>query len=138
MFFPLNERNKHWVLAELNLRTGVVNLYDTLGVVSGRGTHWWRSFKRALKPQITQYLDQHGILAMKGIVAKEYKITYRCPAVPRQADIHGDCGIWVCIILYRLCHNQPLEVDDPLQTALAYREQMLQYFWEHKHPVLKD
>ncbi|GJX14712.1 phospholipase-like protein [Tanacetum coccineum] len=36
------------------------------------------------------------------------------------------------VTFYGLSHNLPLTVDDPLQTALAYRERMLQYFWRHK------
>ena len=138
MYFPVNEPDKHWCLAELHLGTGVLSFYDTLGVVHGKGTRWWRNMKRILPKQLTIYLDQHGILDSKGISAKDYKITCHCPAVPEQAQEYGDCGVWVCIILYRLCHNQPLEVDDPLQTALAYRERMLEYFWKHKQPVKKN
>lgn len=131
----MNEPDKHWCLAELHLRTGVVSFYDTLGLVHGNGARWWRTLKRMLPKQLTMYLVQQGILASKGISAEEYKITYQCPAVPKQADVYGDCGVWVCIILYRLCRNQPLEVDDPLQTAVAYRERMLQYFWKHKELI---
>ncbi|GJT94353.1 hypothetical protein Tco_1089871 [Tanacetum coccineum] len=33
----------------------------------------------------------------------------------------------------RLCRNLPVAVDnDPLETALAYRERMLEFFWNHK------
>nr|GEV14154.1 hypothetical protein [Tanacetum cinerariifolium] len=68
----------------------------------------------------------------KGIAVETYELKYMFPKVGRQADNYGDCGAWVCIFLYRLSRNLPLTVDDPLQTVLAYHEQMLQYFWRHK------
>ncbi|GKB02814.1 phospholipase-like protein [Tanacetum coccineum] len=54
-----------------------------------------------------------------------------------QADESGDCGVWVCIFLYRLSRKQPLTFKDPIQTVLAYRETMLQYFWNHKFAAPK-
>ena len=138
MYFPVNQADKHWFLAEIVLRTGVVSLYDTIGCVAGAGTRWWRKLRRHLSLQLTTYLGQHGILESKGITAKDYKITYQVPPVPQQHDLYGDCGIWVCIILYRLCRNQSLEVDDSLQTSLAYRERMLEYFWKYKVPSNMD
>ena len=131
----MNEPEKHWCLAELQLRTGVVSFYDTMGCVQGRGNRWWRNMKRILPDQLTMYLNQKGILESKGIRATNYTVTYQYPAVPQQAGLYGDCGVWVCIILYRLCRNQPLEVDDPLETSLAYRERMVEYFWKHKQPI---
>ncbi|PWA64404.1 phospholipase-like protein [Artemisia annua] len=137
VYFPVNEPEKHWCLAVLHLRTRLVSFCDTLGFVHGKGTRWWRNMKRILPKQLSIYLDQQGILESKSISAKDYKITYQYPAVPEQAQLYGDCGVWVCIIMYRLCHNQPLDVDDPLQIALAYLERMLEYFWKHKQPINK-
>ncbi|GKC04670.1 phospholipase-like protein [Tanacetum coccineum] len=78
------------------------------------------------------YLNKHGVLQSKGIAVKTSEIKYMFPKVVRQAENYGDCGVWVCIFLYRLSRNLPLTVNDPLQTVLAYRERMLQYFWRHK------
>ena len=138
MYFPVNEPEKHWCLAELHIRTGLVSFYDTVGVFHGNGTRWWRNMKRNFPKQLKIYLDNQGILTSKGISANDYTVTYQCPAVPKQAQVYGDCSVWVCIMLYRLCHNQPLEVDDPLQTKSAYRERMLEYFWKHKEAIKKD
>ncbi|GKB97144.1 hypothetical protein Tco_0983281 [Tanacetum coccineum] len=46
--------------------------------------------------------------------------------------VFGECGVFVCLFLYRLAHGIPLDVEDPIQTALAYREKMVQFFFEHK------
>ncbi|GKD49261.1 F-box domain containing protein [Tanacetum coccineum] len=88
--------------------------------------------KRTLPQQLTLYLNEHGVLQSKGIAVETYEIKYMFPKVVRQAEDYRDCGVWVCIFLYRLSCNLPLTVDDPLQTALAYRKWMLQYFWSHK------
>nr|GEX36439.1 phospholipase-like protein [Tanacetum cinerariifolium] len=105
VYFSVNEPKTHWCLAELEIRTGVVTFYDSLG-----------------------WAVMHGIIESKGISADDYKITYKYADAPFQASLFGDCGIWVCIFIYRLCRNLPLTVDDPLETALAYRKMMLEYF----------
>ncbi|GJV54390.1 phospholipase-like protein [Tanacetum coccineum] len=98
VYFLVNEPKKHWCLAELEIRNGVVRFYDSLG---------W---------------------AGRSISADDYKITYKYAAALFQASLFGDCGIWVCIFVYILCRNLPMTVDDPLETALAYCERMLEYF----------
>ncbi|GKB40993.1 phospholipase-like protein [Tanacetum coccineum] len=94
------------------------------------GRSFWLSLS-CRKTGKAGWLNDHS----KGISADDYKITYKYADAPFQASLFGDCGIWVCIFIYRLCRNLPLTVDDPLETALAYRERMLEYFWTHKIPV---
>nr|GEU43484.1 phospholipase-like protein [Tanacetum cinerariifolium] len=54
------------------------------------------------------------------------------------AELHISTGVVsFYVLLVRLSCNLPLTVDDPLQTALAYRERMLQYFWSHKFEAKK-
>ncbi|GKB02442.1 phospholipase-like protein [Tanacetum coccineum] len=137
VYIPVNEPQKHWCLAELQISTGVVTFYDTLGWVKGNRRPWWRNMKRNLPQQLTSYLNEHGVLASKGISVERYEIKYAFPNVVRQADESGDCGVWVCIFLYRLSRKQPLTFKDPIQTVLAYRETMLQYFWNHKFAAPK-
>ena len=72
----------------------------------------------------------------KGIDPKLYTITFNnAQNVPRQGGRYGDCGVWVCILLYRLAYNKSLDVLDPIETALAYRERMAQFFWRYKISV---
>nr|GEZ62507.1 ulp1 protease family, C-terminal catalytic domain-containing protein [Tanacetum cinerariifolium] len=128
----VNEPKKHWCLAELHIFTGVVTFYDSLGWVCGNRRPWWRMMKRTLPQQLTLYLNEHEALQSTGIAVETYEIKYMFPKVVREANDYGDCGVWVCIFLYKLSRNLPLTVDDPLQTVLAYRERILQYFWRHK------
>ncbi|GJZ99912.1 phospholipase-like protein [Tanacetum coccineum] len=138
VYFPVNEPKQHWCLAQLEIRTGVVTFYDSLGWAGGSRRRWWRRMKKVLPEKLTLYLLMHGIFDSKGISADHYKITYNYASVPFQASLYGDCGIWVCIFIYRLCRNLPVAVDnDPLETALAYRERMLEFFWNHKILVEK-
>ncbi|PWA85727.1 F-box domain-containing protein [Artemisia annua] len=46
--------------------------------------------------------------------------------------LFGVCGIWVCIFLYRLAYGKSLEVDNPVQAALAYRERMANLYFKHR------
>ncbi|GKA27862.1 phospholipase-like protein [Tanacetum coccineum] len=132
VYFLVNEPKTHWCLVELEIRTGAVTFFDFLGWVGGSRRRWWRRMKKLLPEKLSVYLVMHGIFQSKGISADDYKITYKYVDAPFQASLFGDCGIWVCIFIYRLCRNLPLIVDDPLETALAYRERMLEYFWSHK------
>nr|GEU60341.1 phospholipase-like protein [Tanacetum cinerariifolium] len=134
VYFLVNEPKTHWCLAELEIRIGVVTFYDSLGWAGGSRRCWWRRMKKLLLEKLTVYLVMHGIFESKGISANDYKITYKYADAPFQASLFGDCGIWVCIFIYRLCRNLPLTVDDALETALAYSERMLEYFWIHKIP----
>ncbi|GJT95997.1 phospholipase-like protein [Tanacetum coccineum] len=97
VYFPVNEPKKHWCLAELHISTGVVTFYDSLGYVCGNRRPWWRTMKRNLPQQLTLYLNQHGVLKSKGISVESYEIKYMFPKVVEQADLYGDCGVWVCI-----------------------------------------
>nr|GEX47564.1 phospholipase-like protein [Tanacetum cinerariifolium] len=129
VYFSVNEPKQHWCLSQLEIRTGVVTFYDSLGWASGSRRRWWRRMKNVFPEKLTLYLLMHGIFDSKGISADHYKITYSYASVPFQASLYGNCGIWVCIFTYRLCRNLPMTVDnDPLETALAYPERMLKLF----------
>ncbi|GJZ98816.1 phospholipase-like protein [Tanacetum coccineum] len=118
VYFPVNEPKKHWCLAHLEIRIGVVTFYDSLGWAGGSRRRWWRRMKKLLPEKLTLYLLMHGIFDSKGISADHYKITYNYASVPFQASLYFDCRIWVCIFIYRLCRNLPVAVDnDPLETA---------------------
>ncbi|PWA41755.1 ulp1 protease family, C-terminal catalytic domain-containing protein [Artemisia annua] len=132
VFFPVNEPDKHWILVELHIATGVVTFYDLLGLVKSNRRSWWRAMKKDLPLRLISYLNQCGVLKSKSISIDTYDISYDFARVLVQGGLFGDCGVWVCICLYRLCRNEPLEVKDPVQAALAYRERMLDYYWETK------
>ncbi|GJW16908.1 phospholipase-like protein [Tanacetum coccineum] len=125
-----------WIAVEkLEIRNGVVTFYDSLGLAGVNRRRRWRQMKKLLPEKLTVYLLMHDIFKSKGISADDYKITYKYDAAPFQASLFGDCGIWVCIFICRLCRNLPVTVDDPLETALTYHERMLEYFWNHKIQV---
>ncbi|PWA41649.1 phospholipase-like, Aminotransferase-like mobile domain protein [Artemisia annua] len=130
--FPINEPDKHWILAELHIATGVVTFYDSLGLVKSNRRSWWRGMKKDLPSCLISYLNECGVLKSKGISVDMYDIQYDYARVPVQGGLFGDCGVWVCICLYRLCRNEQLEVKDPVQAALAYRERMLDYYFDNK------
>ncbi|GKC60205.1 phospholipase-like protein [Tanacetum coccineum] len=95
VYFLVNEPKTHWCLAELEIRTGVVTFYDSLGWASRSRRRWWRRMKKLLPDKLTVYLVMHGIFESKGISADDYKITYKYADAPFQASLFGACGIWV-------------------------------------------
>ena len=78
-------------------------------------------------------LEQAKVFEQKVIDSTTYAITFKhANKIPSQGGIFGDCGIWACIFLYRLTHGKSLDVDDPVQVALAYREHMSNFFYQHR------
>lgn len=88
---------------------------------------------QAFANNLANYLKEQGVLDAKGIDVDGYEITWKdCKDVPKQGCLYGDCGVWVCIILYRLANNMSLELANPTLAAIAYRERMADYFWKYK------
>ncbi|GKB72589.1 hypothetical protein Tco_0934001 [Tanacetum coccineum] len=76
--------------------------------------------------QLPVVLEHANIFQKNEIDPSKYTITFRlADNVPKQGGIYGDCGVWVCILLYRLAYGLSLDVDDPVDVALAYREKMV-------------
>ncbi|PWA53599.1 ulp1 protease family, C-terminal catalytic domain-containing protein [Artemisia annua] len=133
VLFPINEPGVHWATGELDIRTGVVTVFDSLPKFT-RTRDWWNiTMPDRFGRNLTRYLKDEGVLEAKGIEADGYGLTWKCGKdVPNQGCKYGDCGIWVCINLYRLAHKMPLKVNKPLSAGLAYRERMAEYFWKYK------
>ncbi|GJY13879.1 hypothetical protein Tco_0383188 [Tanacetum coccineum] len=79
--------------------------------------------------QLPVVLERANIFQKNETDPSKYTITFRlADNVPKQGGVFGDCGVWVCILLYRLAHGLSLDVDDPVDVALAYREKMVRFF----------
>ncbi|GJY92074.1 phospholipase-like protein [Tanacetum coccineum] len=94
VYFPVNEKDFHWCLAELHIRSGVITFYDSLGGPSNgiEDRIFWLKLRQIFEFHIPTYLDYADVLS----------------------------------------HNLPLEVDDSIEVALAYRERLIEFFWKHK------
>ncbi|GJW01662.1 phospholipase-like protein [Tanacetum coccineum] len=102
VFIPINEPKRHWSLAQFHIQSGNVTFYDS---------------------QKTYDVEYRSC---KGIDPTSYSIKFtNAQNVPKQGSVFGDCGVFVCLFLYRLSHGIPLDVEDPIQAALAYLEKML-------------
>ncbi|GJW16964.1 ulp1 protease family, C-terminal catalytic domain-containing protein [Tanacetum coccineum] len=135
VYFPVNEKDFHWCLAELHIRSGVITFYDSLGGPSNgiEDRLFWLELRQIFEFHIPTYMDYADVFVKKNIDKTNYSISFQyAQGVPIQGGLYGDCGLWVCIFLYRLSHNLPLEVDDSIEFALAYRERLIEFFWKHK------
>ncbi|PWA49782.1 hypothetical protein CTI12_AA480450 [Artemisia annua] len=99
LYFPLNEPRTHWVLAELQISTGTVTLYDSLAprkrqknLPIQENRKWWSSMREKLSRQLPLFLNESGVLQSKGISVGSYEITFNfSESVPCQAAVYGDC-----------------------------------------------
>ncbi|PWA38014.1 phospholipase-like, Aminotransferase-like mobile domain protein [Artemisia annua] len=133
VFIPINEPKQHWSLAHFHIKSGLVTFYDSEGYHEPETRPWYLNMRRCLECNLPAILEQTDVFGSKGINPVEYSIKFKnAHIIPKQGGIFGDCGIFVCLFLYRLSHGMPLAVVDPVQTALAYREQMARFYFKHK------
>ena len=114
-----------------------MTIYDSMHGPDDDGKPWWDCWMEKFAAVIPAYLEKADVLAKKNIDPKTYSITFHYEEnVPMQVGYYGDCGVWVCIFLYRLTHNLPIpQTDDPCDFALAYREHMISFYWKHKKVI---
>nr|GEX83998.1 ulp1 protease family, C-terminal catalytic domain-containing protein [Tanacetum cinerariifolium] len=135
VYFPINEKDSHWVLGELHISSDLITIYDSLGgPPNGIETRLsWLELREKLQFQILLFLDNVEVFEKNNIVKDDYSISFEyADGVPIQGGLYGDCGLWVCIFLYMLSHNIPLEVDDPISFSLAYHERLIEFYWKYK------
>nr|GEU71284.1 phospholipase-like, aminotransferase-like mobile domain protein [Tanacetum cinerariifolium] len=94
---------------------------------------WYVKIRRCLESKLYVALQETSVFVSKGIDPTHYSIKFRhTQNIPKQGGVFSDCGIFVCLFLYRLAHGIPLDVEDPIQTVLAYREKVINFFFDHK------
>ena len=96
---------------------------------------WSLHLRKKLLDQLLPGMSKNDIFKKKGIDPNSYKISFSfSTSTPIQGDLYGDCGVWVCIMLYRLAYGVSMDTRCPIKTALAYREHMTRFFWKYKIP----
>ncbi|GJZ69751.1 phospholipase-like protein [Tanacetum coccineum] len=127
VFIPINETDQHWCLAHLDILSGLVTFYDSGDTYDYEWRDWYVVVRQCLEERLPVILEGAKVFDKKGIHPSDYTISFKlADNVPKQGGIYGDCGVWVCIFLYRLAHGLSLDVEDPVDVALAYREKMVQ------------
>ncbi|GKC00323.1 phospholipase-like protein [Tanacetum coccineum] len=136
VFIPINEPKRHWSLAMFHICSGIVTFYDS---EKSNATHdkefrqWYLKKRQCLEEKIPIVIKETSVFEKKNIDPAKYKIFFRhANHVPKQGEVFGDCGVFLCMFLYRLAYGVPLAVDDPVQAALAYREKMIRFYFQHK------
>nr|GEY55468.1 phospholipase-like protein [Tanacetum cinerariifolium]GEZ32647.1 phospholipase-like protein [Tanacetum cinerariifolium] len=93
----------------------------------------WSTMRQFLEEKIHVVLKETGVFEKKNIDPAKYKISFRhADDVPKQGRVFGDCGVFLCMFLYRLAYGIPLAVDDPIQATVAYREKMIRFYFKDK------
>lgn len=103
VFIPINEPELHWSLAEFHIQTGRVTFFDSGPVYENERRPFYLSVRNCLETRLPELLEQVGVFEQKEIDPKTYKITFsNALNVPKQGGVFDDCGVWLCIFLYRL------------------------------------
>ncbi|GKC50098.1 phospholipase-like protein, partial [Tanacetum coccineum] len=136
VFIPINEPKCHWSLAIFHICSGIVTFYNSEKTIATHDKEfrlWYLKMRQCLEEKILVVLKETGVFGKKNIDPARYKISFRhADHVPKQGGVFGDCGVFLCMFLYRLAYGVLLAVDDPVQAALAYREKMIHFYFQHK------
>ncbi|GJT63485.1 phospholipase-like protein [Tanacetum coccineum] len=78
VYFPVNESDSHWVLGELDITSGVITFYDSLGGPLGgvETCHFWLEVRQILEFQFPLYLDSAEVFEKKKIDKASYSISF--------------------------------------------------------------
>nr|GEX07651.1 phospholipase-like protein [Tanacetum cinerariifolium] len=113
--------------------SGVVTFYDSEITEGGEYRKWYLQMRDCLEKKIHVVLKETGVFEKKNIDLVKYKISFKvADGVPKEGGIFGDCDVFLCMFLYRLLNGIPLALDDPLQSALAYQEKLIHFYFKHK------
>nr|GEY55493.1 RNA-directed DNA polymerase, eukaryota [Tanacetum cinerariifolium] len=75
---------------------------------------WYLQMTDCLEEKIHVVLKETGVFEKKNINPAKYKISFKVvDEVPKQGGVFGDCGVFLCMFLYRLANGIPLALDDP-------------------------
>ncbi|GKD18504.1 phospholipase-like protein [Tanacetum coccineum] len=108
VYIPINEPEQHWCLAEFDILSGVVTFYDSGDSYDLECRDWYIWTRDCLQVRLPEVLELLNVLDKKSIDKNMY------------------------FFLYRLAHGISLDVEDLVQAALAYREWMAQFYYNHK------
>ncbi|GKB42540.1 phospholipase-like protein [Tanacetum coccineum] len=82
VFIPINEPKRHWSLAMFHICSGIM--------------------RQCLEEKIPVVLKETGVFEKKNIDPVKYKISFRhADHVSKQGGVFGDCGVFLCMFLYR-------------------------------------
>ncbi|GKB65832.1 phospholipase-like protein [Tanacetum coccineum] len=127
VFIPINEPKRHWSLALFHICSGIVTFYNSEDTHDFEFRTWYLNMRECLEEKLHVVLKETGMFEKKNIDPAKYKISFRKAVhVPKQGGVFGDCGVVL------IAYGVPLAVDDPLQTALAYREKMIHFYFQRK------
>ncbi|GJW40155.1 phospholipase-like protein [Tanacetum coccineum] len=112
VFIPINEPKRHWSLAQFHIKSGNVTFYDNQKTYDPEFHPWYVKMRSCLESKLPVVLQQTGVFASKGTDPTSYSIKFtNAQNVPKQGGVFGDCGVFVCLFLYRLAHGIPLDVE---------------------------
>ena len=112
VFIPINEPKKHWSVAQFHIQSGNVIFYDSLYRCEEEGRDWYLKMRNCLSINLPRILLETGVFDKKQIDPENYKISFRLAQnVPKQGGVFGDCGVFVCMFLYRLVVIQEMYVS---------------------------
>ena len=128
----INVPNAHWFLAQIDLVSWKVTIYD-----SAKYCDYFRTFKeeetfhkfgqKLLRLLDTIFYWDHLPSTPRRTDVMEF---VEAVDVPQQTGGLGDCGVFVCMFLEMLASGLPVKLQQPaLEAAVGFRSRMCQIFW---------
>ncbi|XP_071714465.1 uncharacterized protein [Rutidosis leptorrhynchoides] len=108
----------HWVLLEFDIELGILKYYDSLilfdNPTRGRLGDFWKDLEDKLILKLPHFLEISGVFDRPGLNKKSYTISVRNNSLcetPQQNSEFGDCGVFVCMFMYRLAFKRSVQTS---------------------------
>ncbi|GJW13045.1 phospholipase-like protein [Tanacetum coccineum] len=124
VIIPINEPKRHWSLAQFHIHCGNVTFYDSQKTYDLEFRPWYVRMRSCLESKLLVVLQLVCLPAKESV---QPAIVLSLP-MHKMSQSRVVCLVTVaCLSAYFFtAHGIPLDVEDPVQTALAYREKMVQ------------
>ncbi|GJX91218.1 phospholipase-like protein [Tanacetum coccineum] len=130
VFIPINETGEHWCLAQFHILSGEVTFYDT-GYTYDYDYRDWYVQERHEQILDLQIFMGSNVAAKSVRLLKEFKYddlesTRGMMRLIRETQLKVLKKIsFIALLRSQLAHSLSLDVDDPVDVSLAYREKMV-------------
>nr|GEX35391.1 phospholipase-like protein [Tanacetum cinerariifolium] len=113
--------------------SGIVTFYDSEDPHDHEFHAWYLKMRECLEEKLPVVLKETGVFEKKNIDPAKYKISFRkANHVPKQGGVFGDCGVFLCMFLYRNSYS-----CDELVFDVAYNGFLLIYTLKYGGELLQ-
>nr|GEU93096.1 phospholipase-like protein [Tanacetum cinerariifolium] len=115
VYITINEPKHHWSLVMFHICSGSVTFYKSEETYDLEFRPFYLKIRNCLEEKLPMVLKETSVFEKKIFNPEKYNISFRhADHAPKQGGVFGDCGVILCMFLYRFAYFVLFAVDDPV------------------------